>query len=55
MKKLSQLGLLMIMGILAASTVSAQVQKPKIQRRPAVDATASDVAPVKNTLGDGPV
>jgi hypothetical protein len=55
MRKITQRILLLLIGVFALSTVFAQAQQPKTQRRPAANAPASDVAPVKNTLGDGSV
>jgi hypothetical protein len=53
MKKTSRFGLLMFAGILAASPLFGQDKQLRIERRPAANAAASDVAPVKKSDGTG--
>jgi hypothetical protein len=53
MNKISRMGLLIMVGMLAISPIFGQTKQVQQQRRPAANAPASDVAPYKAQDGSG--
>src|SRR5260370_27939636 len=53
MKKISRMGLLIMVGMLAIPPIFGQTKQVQQQRRPAANAPASDVAPYKAQDGSG--
>lgn len=53
MNKISRMGLLIMVGMLAIPPIFGQTKQVQQQRRPAANAAASDVAPYKAQDGSG--